>query len=288
MTINLIGGTGQLGRRVVAQLIEQGASPRDIIVTGRDPERAEGMFVEGVTVRRGDYDDPESLMTAFEGSDVVLLIASLDAPEHRVGQHMNALRAARANGVKRVVFISFATADPESKFEIAPFLLFAETATRQSGMEWTILRDGVYLDPVAEWVPDLVEMGELPYPVRHGRVAYISRDDLARAVAAALIQPGHEGKVYDLTGRDAITMDELARAISVATGRDVPFRSISDEEYAEICRRDGIPEPFIRVLTSMYWAIDAGEVEKGTDHVEVLTGTPPESAEDYLRRTVEL
>jgi NAD(P)H dehydrogenase (quinone) len=288
LTINIIGGTGQLGRKIITQLLDQGTTPGDLIVTARDPDKAEDLALMGIVVRRGNYDDAGSLMSAFVGTDVMLLIPSLASPEQRVQQHANALQAAQANDVKRIVFISFATAKPESRFLISPFMLYAEAKTRQSGMEWTILRDGMYLDPVADWVPDLIEMGELPYPVKHGKVAYISRDDLARAVAAACIQPDHGGKVYDLTGREAQTMTEFAEALSRATGRSIAFRSVTDEEYADICRKDGIPEAFIQVLTSLYWAVDNGEFEHVTDHVEILTGSPPESVEDYLRRTVKL
>jgi len=141
------------------------------------------------------------------------------------------------------------------------------------------------LDPVADWMPELVRMGRLPYPVRDGRVAYVSRDDLARALAAACLSGGCVGETYELTGPRALSMPELAEIVARVTGSAVRFESITEEAFAEICR-DGeeVPESMIATLASIYRAVDNGEFSRATDHVERLTGRAPEAAEDYLRR----
>lgn len=286
MKVNVIGATGQLGRKVIGELLKQGAVPTDLIASIRSPDKARDLAEQGVDVRRADYDDPPSLHEAFQGTDLLLIIPSLAHVEQRILQHFNALEAAKQSKVKRVVFASFMAATPTSKFLIAPFMLYAESKLRLSGLEWTILRDGMYLDPVAEWVPQLVQTGRLPYPVEKGRVAYICRDDIARALAAACLGDGHSGQLYELTGPEALSMPGLAEAISRATGKPVEFQQISEDEYGDICRADNTPEPMIEFLTSMYRAVDNGEFEIVTDHVERLTGTPPESVESYLRRAV--
>jgi NAD(P)H dehydrogenase (quinone) len=128
----------------------------------------------------------------------------------------------------------------------------------------------------------------LPYPVREGRVAYISRDDLARAIAAVCLKEGHSGSVYELTGPEAVSMPRLAEAISAASGTAVAYQQVSEEEFAAVCRAGGDPEPLVQILVSMYRAVDAGEFERVTDHVERLTGTPAETVETYLKRAVRL
>ena len=198
----------------------------------------------------------------------------------------NAFEAACSCRVERLIFTSIAATGADSLFSIAPFYTYAEEKLQGSELGWTILRDGIYLDPVAEWVPDLVKMGRLPYPVKKGKVAYISRDDIARAIVYASVSKRHAGKIYDLTGSEAISMPQLAETISTVTGKSVHFESVSEEEYAEICRADDIPESLIEVWISMYRAVDNGEFENVTDHVERLTGKPPESVERYLRRVV--
>ena len=282
MKINVLGATGQLGRKVVQALLDGGAAPEDLIASARSPEKASDLAERGVDVRRADYDEPDTLREAFRDTDVLLLIPTSVPVEPRVLQHAHALEAAREAGVRRVAFASISAAEPTSVFLVAPFILYAESKLRLSGMEWTILRTGMYLDPVAEWAPALLEMGRLPYPVAEGRVAYIARDDLASSLAAACLNAGHAGKLYELTGPEALSMPEMAQALSEATGRSITYDQVTEEAYAESCRADGVPEPLVEVLVSMYRAVDNGEFERVTGDVERLTGRPAQTVHAYL------
>jgi NAD(P)H dehydrogenase (quinone) len=282
MMINVFSATGQLGRKVMQALLDGDAAPEDLIASTRSPGKASDLAERGVAVRRADYDEPDTLREAFRGTDILLLIPTSVPVEPRILQHANALEAAREADVRRVAFASFAAAEPTSEFLVAPFMLYAESKLRLSGMEWTILRNGMYLDPVADWAPALVEMGRLPYPVAEGRVAYIARDDLARPLAAACLNTGHAGELYELTGPEAVSMPELAQALSEATGQPITYDQVTEEAYAELCRTDGVPEPMVRVLVSMYRAVDNGEFERMTGDVEELTGRPAQTAEAYL------
>jgi NAD(P)H dehydrogenase (quinone) len=124
--------------------------------------------------------------------------------------------------------------------------------------------------------------------VEQGRVAYISRDDLARATASALLDDAHLGRVFDLTGPEALTMDRLAEIVSEATGAAITYDRITDEQYARVCREgeESVPQYLIPILTSLYHAVDNGEFARVTDHVERLTGSGAEDALSYLRRCV--
>lgn len=102
---------------------------------------------------------------AFRSTEL-LLIPTLAPIEARVLQHSRAVDAARACGVGRIALASFFAAEPSSKFLIAPFMLYAESKPRLSGITWTILRDGMYLDPLAKSAPALVKAGRSPQPVR--------------------------------------------------------------------------------------------------------------------------
>jgi NAD(P)H dehydrogenase (quinone) len=283
MRVNVMGATGQLGRKVIAALLERGAAVEDVVGSARSPAKGRGL---GVEIREADYDDRDSMRRAFSLCDVVLLIPSTAPVEPRIVQHASALGAARSAGVKHVLFSSLTTAQPGSLFHISPFLLYAECKTRQSGMEWTILRSNMYLDPIADWIPELIKMTRLPYPVREGRVAYVSRDDLAQALAAACLSRDHVGETYELTGPRALSMPELAGIVARITGQKVAFDSITEAEFAEVCRdgEEDVSESMIEILTSIYRAVDNGEFSRVTDHVERLTGRPPEAVEDYLRR----
>lgn len=280
----VMGATGQLGRKVVNALLTQGIAAKNIVACVRTPEKAKEM--KGIQVQQADYDKIESLEKAFAGIDTLLLLPSMAPVEHRIVQHRDAVAAAKTAGVKRVLFSSLTTAFPESKFLISPFLVYAEMKLRQSGLDWTILRNGMYLDPLWDWYPELKEMGYLPYPVKEGKVAYISRSEIARATAAAMLQDGHEGKIYELTGPEALTMEELAQTLSEVTGQKIVFKNISDEEYAEICRSgvEDVSEALTVILTSIYWAVDNGEFGTATNHIELLAGSSVETVKDYFQK----
>lgn len=282
MIVNVTAATGQLGRRVVSGLLEKSI---DVVATVRNPDKARAILDANVTIRQGDYDAPESMVEAFTGSDVLVVIPSLAAVEPRIQQHFNTLQAAKQAGVRRIVFASFMAATPDSKFAIAPFLLYAESKLRQSGIDWTILRDGMYLDPVADWLPELIRMGRLPYPVKRGRVAYICRDDLARSLAAACLDDRHSQRLYKLSGATAVSMPELAEILGQVAGTEIRFDMVSDAEFVNICKAGNEPEEMITTLLSMYRAVEHGEFEEVTNDVAELTGTQPESIEGFLRRS---
>jgi len=236
--INVFGATGGLGSRVVDALLGRGLPPEDLIACSRSPDKIRRFKHLGIDIRRADYEVPETLSGALEGTDVLMLIPSASDVEPRIVQHSNILDAARSARVKRVVLASSSAARMDSKFLIAPYLVYAESRLRTSGLGWTILRNGIYLDPLVDWAPALAAMGRLPYPVSRGRVAYVSRDDLARACAAACAHDQHADQVYELTGLRALSMPDLASALTDATGQRVDawaeenlFRPIGIDEY---------------------------------------------------------
>ena len=284
---NVTAATGHLGRRVVRQLLKRGCPPEDITLSVRDPEKAVEFAHAGCRVRQTDYDDEASMARAFEGSSTVMLIPSFAMVEQRVHQHYKALQAARAAGVERVVLAGFQATSLETPFVVAPYFLYAESKLRQSGLDWTILRNGLYSDPLICYIPELVKTGRIPYPAGDGRIGYISRDDLARCAAAACLDRGHSGKTYELTGPDAISIAELAGIINRITGKPVRYEPATTEDFAAMCREPGIPGYIPQALVSLYRAVAQGDFARLTNHVELLTGQPAEPLESYLKRNVQ-
>lgn len=186
MKIAVLGGAGQLGRHVVEALLENGCGANDIVVMTRKPDRAGDLAARGVVVRSGDYDAPESLPGVLDGVETVHAIPSFAMPRQRVQQLEDVLDAARRQGVRRFVSTGLVGTSIHNPFFIMPYLVYAETAVRNSGLAWTLLRNGYYADPVVDWVPDILEMGTIPYPTGSGRCAYVARRDLGRATAAVL------------------------------------------------------------------------------------------------------
>ncbi len=291
MIINVLGATGSLGKKVVNELLIQGGGPANIAVTVRNTEKAQCFNEYEVQVNHGDYDQYDTLVESFKGTDVLLLIPSRAPAEQRITQIFNAVRAAQATGVKRIILSSVVTGGClDSMFNITPFLLYAESKIRQSGLDWTILRSGRYLDPIADQIAKYVNTGAISLPVNDGKVAFISKDDIARTTATVCLEEGHGGKVYDISGEHAYTLDDIAAAISRITGKEVIFNSISTEQFAENIHNANVNLPKAKVdaivgtLTSMYRAFDHAEFAGTSKDVEVITGKRADTIEEFLGR----
>jgi NAD(P)H dehydrogenase (quinone) len=278
--IFLMGAGGGVGRLTLQALLD-----RKVPVTAgaRDPGKVRE-FAPGLDVRPADYLDAPGLAAAFRGCETVILIPTKTAAAPRCVEHANAIEAAKSAGVKRLVFLSIQSAQPSSLFSFAPFYLFGESAVRVSGLEWAIARMSLFLDPVAEWAPELVRMGRLPYPVRNSRVAYVTRADVGRGLAAIASDASLRGAYFELTGPAAVTMAELAAAVAQATGAPIRFESITDDEYRALCRADRFPDELTEALVTMYHAAEAQEFASASSDIQKLTGAPAESVGEGLRR----
>lgn len=280
----ILGASGRLGSSTLKRSVECCNDPGNFVALVRQPSKVEEWARNGVLVRRADYDDRASLVKALEGVDRLLLVPSTGAPSHRVRQYENAIAAAREAGVEHLIHFGLVPATVEAAFVATPFLLYAESAVRTSGLAWTILRNGLYSDPIADWVPTILELGFIPYPTGDGRCAYVTRDDIARAAAAVLCGGGHEGKVYKLTGPASLGTADLAAIVNRVTGREVSGRNATDQDYIDICREQGEPEGMIQTLLSLCHTVRDGHLDVASSDIELLTGEPAEPFEDYLRR----
>jgi len=284
MKIGIVGASGQLGEKTLAALVgRDDVSATDVVAMSRSPGKLTSWAEQGVITRQADYDDLDSLRECFAGIDRLLLVPSLAAPAVRVVQYDNAINAARANSVSHLLSFSLVSAVLEARFVVTPFLLYAESALRTSGLEWTLLRNSLYAEPVVDWVPSIVKMGTIPYPTGAGRCAYVSRDDSARAAAAALATEGHAGKTYNLTGPEALTTARLCELVAEATGADVKATEATDDDYIKACLDEGEPEDFSRLLLTLYHTIRDGHLDLASDDVERLTGAPAASLDALLR-----
>jgi uncharacterized protein YbjT (DUF2867 family) len=190
--------------------------------------------------------------------------------------------AAAEAGVRHVVYTSFYGASPDCTFTLGRDHYATEERIRASGMEWTFLRDNLYLDYVPLFAGD---EGVLRGPARDGRVSAVSQDDVAASAVGVLQNvDSHRGAVYGLTGPEAFTLAEAAETMSRVTGRECVFvNETVDEAYASRAPY-GAPQWQLDAWVSTYVAIAVGEMDGVTDVVELLSGRPPISLEELLRR----
>jgi NAD(P)H dehydrogenase (quinone) len=279
VTVAVTGASGQLGRKVADLLLER-LDPSQVVLLTRTPEALASYSERGAAVRRADFDEPASLADTFSGADRALLISALDF-ERRTGQHRAAIEAAKTAGVQQVIYTSIP--EPEGNpAAAAPSHHATELAVRESGLAWTLLRNSLYSDFQVPVVAQAIASGQLVTSAGDGRVAYVSRDDCAAAAAAVLVQDGHDGKAYDITGPEAIGPRDLAALAAELGDRPVEVVSVDDDALVAGMIANGVPEAVAPILLTFVVAAREGFLDKVSSAVEDLTGKPPTSLREVV------
>ncbi|GAA0625017.1 SDR family oxidoreductase [Streptomyces crystallinus] len=274
--VAVTGASGAIGGRVARRLAERGVATR---LVGRSPERLPDL-PGAVKAAPAAFGDAVAMRDALAGAGTLLMVSAHEAPD-RVREHITALDAAVAAGVRRVVYVSFLGAAPDATFTFARDHWHTEQHIRGTGLAYTFLRDSLYLSGLAAMAgPDGVIRG----PAGDGRVSGVAHEDIADAATAVLLaQAGeHDGVTYDLTGPEALTLTEVAAELSRATGRTVTYLAETREEAFASRAGYGAEEWEVTGWVSSYEAIAAGEMATVSDAVPRLTGHRARSFADYL------
>lgn len=274
--IAVTGSTGNLGGRVARLLASAGQRQRLLI---RDPSRAPQL--PGAEAVQADYADSGAVRAALDGIATVLMVSASESRD-RVEQHRSFIDAAVAAGVGHLIYTSFVGAGPTATFTLVRDHGATEDYIRASGLPFTFLRDNLY----ADFFPLMVGAdGTLRGPAGNGRVAAVAQDDIAEVAVAVLGSPGsHAGATYDLTGPEALTLDEVAATISAATGRTVTYHPETTEEAYASRAGFGAPDWQVEAWVSTYTAIAAGELAAVSEAIPTITGHRATSLADLLAR----
>jgi len=292
--IVITGASGHYGRLATRGLIERGRAA-DLILMTRSPDKLADMAMLGCEVRYGDYDQPEALGPAMAGADKLLLISGTRVGA-RVAQHQAAVDAARAAGLRHIVYTSFiGIDDPANPAEVRHDHIETERLIRASGLDFTFLRDAHYADAMIVMAgPGVMASGQWISNAGLGREAMVWRDDCAACAVAVLDGPGHEGRTYDITGPDLQDFAEVTALMAEVTG--VPLEYVAVDDAAQYAMFDamGIPR---RPVDDLYvgaipWnsddmvtfgqAIREGFLAIRSDHVEHLLGRPARSVRQLI------
>jgi NAD(P)H dehydrogenase (quinone) len=278
------GASGHLGRRVLELLLASGTPASALIATTRKPDHLAELAARGVEVRAASFDAAETLTAAFRGADRALIISTdaVDVPGRRIAQHRAALHAAREAGVRHVVYTSLTNPGPESLVSIAPDHHATELALAEVFPSHAILRNNLYTDYLLGSLPHAVQAGRISNSLGDGAVGYVTREDCARAAAAALAADFEGRAVHDITGPRAITQAELASIVAELTGRRVVYEAVDAETSQRRLVQAGLPEPVAALLVSFERSGRKGQLAVAPGAVLQLTGTAPVSARDFL------
>jgi NAD(P)H dehydrogenase (quinone) len=282
--IVVTGASGDLGRRVTAQLLAA-TGAGDLVLVTRTPESLEDARAAGADVRHGDFEDEAGLRAAFAGGERLLLISTVVTGPRRVRQHEAAIAAAKAAGVGHVVYTSLVGVAEDNPAAVAADHLATERALASSGLDVTVLRHSWHADVVAGVLaPAAGRAGRWTINTGEGQVAPIAKDDAAAAAAAVLVEDGHAGRTYDITGPELVTVGELAAITSELIGRGVEFDDVDDAAMLDIFLAAGADRP--QDLTSFGRAIREGWFAVRSDDVQRLTGRPAQPMRPLLERAL--
>ena len=259
------GATGNVGGRAAELLAAKGLPLRLLV---RDPDCAPQL--PGAEVAIGDYADEHTMARALRGIETAFFVSATAPPGERADLHKRAFDAAKGAGVGHVVYLSLQGAAPDSSYPYSRDHWRSERALKETGLSHTILRNGKYAERILAM---LGEDGAVRGPADDGRVAWITQEDSARMVAAILENP--PGGVVEVTGPDALTLDETMAILSSVVDRWLSFAEETAENTRGRALIKGEPEWRADLLAGEYKAIADGDHARVTDAFQRFVGEPP-------------
>lgn len=281
--ILVTGATGHLGELTLRALLKH-TSAAQIVGLARDPAKAHALAELGVEIRQGDYADRETLELAFAGIDKLLLVSAV-AFTDRQTQHENVIAAAKAAGVRHIVFTSVQhRADSDFKISMVTDSDRAtEQALQDSGLTYTIVRNNLYLDALPFLLGNSVIERGLRLPAGSGRAPLVARSDLAEANAVILTQAGHENKTYALGADEAVSFADMASYLGEIAGVDVPCIGVSVDDYVAERVAEGFPEAVGAFLCEWVLAVNVGDLADASGDLRRLIGRQPIGYREFLK-----
>lgn len=280
MKIGITGATGQLGRLVVEKL-KQKTKTDDLVALVRSPERAADL---GIEAREFDYTKPETLVNAMQGIDHLMMISGSEVGQRSI-QHENVINAAKAAGIKWIVYTSLLRADT-STLSLAEEHVITEGLLKSSGIPYTVLRNGWYTENYLMSIKEAIASGALLGSAENGEISSATREDYAEAAAIVLTSDGQVGKVYELAGDEAYTLSDLAAEVARQTGKDFPYKNLPEADYTEVLKSIGVPEGFAPVIASWDVSVSKGDLFDDSKVLSQLIGRPTTSLEKAVKEAL--
>lgn len=279
----ITGVTGHLGNAAAEAFLQQEGASK-LTVLSRSHEKAKSWAERGVGVKIGDYNDYNSLVNAFKGVEKLLFVSSNDL-ENRESHHQNVIAAAKAAKVNHVIFTSFqyqSTAE-DSPNGLMPVYKATEDLLIASGLTYTILRNGIYMDMLPDIIGPAIREGKVLFaPAGDTPVAFTSRNDLAQAAANVLVKDGFENRIIDLVNGQRVRFQEIADQLGDVLKLKITYLNVSDTEYQQALLDAGLPPIVVGLFVGILKSIKAGEFDKTGTDLEAILGRTPLQVKDFL------
>lgn len=279
--ILVTGASGHLGRLVIDNLIKRGTPAEQIIAAVRSPEKAQDLAAQGVSVRKADYDNIDTLNAAMTDVKRVVLVSSSEVGQ-RTAQHKNIIQAAKDAAVELLAYTSILDAD-HSPLQLAAEHVETEQLLAASGVPYVLLRNGWYSENYTENIDAAFEHGAVLGCAGQGKYATATRANYAEAAAVVITRENQAGKVYELAGDHAFTLEEYAQALSKISGKPVVYQDLSEAEYVKILVDAGVPEGFATILADADTGAAKGGLFDDSHSLSALIGHPTTPIADSIQ-----
>ncbi|MFA9388347.1 MAG: NAD(P)H-binding protein [Prolixibacteraceae bacterium] len=260
MKVAVTAASGQLGAAVIEQLIKE-IGIENTIGIARTLAKAAHL---GVEIRKGDYNSKADFDDALKGVDVVLIVSGMDAPDKRIGQHRNIINAAKDSGVKKIVYTSIIGKDGKSAFDhIVQSNRQTEQDIKESGLDWSIGRNGLYIEPDVEYIETYKKDGKIMNCAADGLCSYTTRSELAFAYSQLIMNKDRNGKTFNLAG-EAISQQKLSSYLNMIFQSNLVYEEMSIADYIEMQKKMN-GEFLGTVIAGIYTKIRKGEFHIPSD-----------------------
>jgi NAD(P)H dehydrogenase (quinone) len=280
--ILVTAATGHLGTAAIDFLLKANIPAGQIAGLVRDEQKAAALTAKGIALRKGDYFDAAALEKAFQGIDTLVFISS-GTIEDRVSQHRNVVNAAKASGVKHIIYTSVLNASETLKFFPGIDHYHTEAMLKQAGIPYTVFRNTFYIEVLPMFFGGALESGQWYYAAGNAKANFASRTDMAEAIANVAANPApHANKIYEITSGQSYSFQEIAGMVSKVVGKTVTYIPIPLEALKEGMKQAGVPEAHIPMYASIAEAISAGEMDAVDGSLENLLKRKPVDLNEYL------
>jgi uncharacterized protein YbjT (DUF2867 family) len=236
--------------------------------------------VRGIKTFVGDFDAPATLYPALAGVEKLFVLSSVDPQQ--VQQQGKMIKAAQEVGIRHVVKLSASCAAPDSPSPIKRWHYETEQQIIRSGIPYTFLRPNYYMQNTLKWVRTIRDQGLFYLPIEDAIVSQVDVRDVAAVAAVVLSSNGHQGHAYEITGREALSFEDVADQFSQALGRPVRYVRTSFEEARRHMIESGMEEWLASAVTQTYRLMKGGGAAHVTDVVARLTGSEPISFREFV------
>lgn len=280
-TVLVTGATGTVGREIIKQLsVVDGVRVRagvHSIIKGENLKR-----LPEVEVVEMEFTNQESLHAAFTHVDRLFMITPFTANQVEMAKTL--VDEAIKKDVRHIIKLSALGADAKPGIQLGEWHREIEEYVEKSGIPFTFLRPSGFMQNFVNYNSKTIqEEGVIYMPIGDGKVGYIDARDIAAVGVEILKGDGHEGMTYDLTGPEALSMQEVVAIMNDVTGRQIQFIDVPEEATREAMQREGAPDWMINALLELQGVYKSGSGNYMTDTVEKLTGRKPHTFWQFVQ-----